>query len=84
MTALEESEAKLKGEKYGKAQEHAYDAEYSVKIKWTFHCVERVYLIDGELEEGAELFSRFLRNSEAESLLTPFSDECCNSFLPSD
>lgn len=30
--------------------------------------------MDGEINDGVELFSRFLRNSEVKSLLTPFED----------
>jgi hypothetical protein len=38
-----------------------------------FDRVERIYAIEPEsLADGTELFSRFLRDSEVASLLTPF------------
>lgn len=44
-------------------------------VTWIFDRVERIYAIESEsIDSGIELFSRFLRNSEVESLLTPFED----------
>ena len=59
------------GKRYGKAMM----LENGV-VSWTFETIERVYLIeDEELHNGSEVFSRFLRDAEVKSLLTPFSDE---------
>jgi len=45
-------------------------------VTWVFERVDRVYGIDRELlADGTEWFSRFLRDSEVTSLLTPFDDE---------
>lgn len=44
-------------------------------FRWVFVRYERVYQIEDEsLKTGTELFSRFLRDSEVKSLLTPFED----------
>lgn len=44
------------------------------ELAWHFFKVERIFEVD-ELCDGAEIFSRHLRNSEVESLLTPFADD---------
>lgn len=74
ISALNETEAKEKAEIYAMEQQVDFDTTGDVKIKWKYHQIERVFLIDDDLEDGTELFSRFLRNSEVESLLTPFDD----------
>ena len=43
------------------------------QLRWVFDSIERVCEID-DLISGAELFSRFLLASEAESLKKPFSE----------
>lgn len=44
--------------------------------EWRFYDVASVFEIEAErIAHGAELFSRFLRVSEAESLLTRFEEE---------
>src|ERR1700752_726196 len=44
-------------------------------IEWRFHAVQSVFEIETELlAHGMEVFSRFLRNSEASSLLEPIED----------
>lgn len=57
----------------GEKQESAYLNSAGERIEWKFVKVERVCEIEG-MGHGAELFSRFLRGSEAASLLTPFDD----------
>jgi len=77
-----ENEAKKKGEEYARKDEAEYEVEDGKpgeprgKLRWTFMQVESVYDIDTkEIRSGTELFSRFLRDSEVSSLLTPFPDE---------
>jgi hypothetical protein len=59
----------------GRRREHSYSVEGGVELRWLFDRVERIYAIESEeLQSGTELFSRFLRASEVESLLTPFEE----------
>ena len=45
-------------------------------VFWRFVKIERIYEIgDDRLTSGTEVFSRFLRNSEARSLMVPFGDD---------
>ena len=72
-----ESDAKRIAERAGKSKEHAYSVSHPDEhlLNWVFMQVERVCSIDAaRLESGVQLFSRFLRQSEVESLLTPFDD----------
>jgi hypothetical protein len=70
-----EAEARAAAERIGRSGAHSYEVE-SGTVSWTFEGIERVYLIeDEELRNGSEVFSRFLRDAEVKSLLTPFSDE---------
>jgi hypothetical protein len=71
--AADEAEARRRGEILGRAEEHEYRSATGDQVRWTFRQVERVYPIDAEvLEDGTEVFARFLRSCEVESLLTPF------------
>jgi len=72
--ASSEDDARTKAQKLGRAEEHSYDTQDG-SLGWKFERVERVCAIDeAQLANGTELFSRFLRESEAMSLLTPFDD----------
>jgi len=55
----------------GKAEEHEYATENG-RLRWEFVRLERVTEIEGALESGTELFWRFVRQTEADSLLDPF------------
>lgn len=59
----------------GQSRQHSYGVEGGSQLRWLFDRVERVFAIESEnLESGTELFSRYLRASEVESLLTPFEE----------
>ena len=66
--------------KIGKSEEHEYPvkADKSGKdeiVKWSFIQIERICLIEGSaFVNGLEVFTRYLRNSEVKSLLTPFEE----------
>jgi len=67
--------AEQKARQIGKRGEHEYLNKAGCVVRWVFKQVERVHLIDStKLEDGTELFSRFLRDSEVKSLLVPFRD----------
>jgi hypothetical protein len=55
----------------GRAGRHEY-ANTSDTVEWQFAQIERLCEIEGSPTHGTELFWRFLRKSEVESLLTPF------------
>ncbi len=71
-----EDEARLLGEKIGKGMEHEYESVSGAHIRWTFRSICEVYEIQEQkiLRTGAEVFSRFLRHSEVQSLMTPFHE----------
>lgn len=75
VSAIDEKEAKEKATALATEYESEFTVSGGAKVKWNFHQIERVFSIDDNLQDGAELFSRFLRNDEAESILTPFDDE---------
>ncbi len=74
--AENEDQAKEIASNIGKGEEHQYKTIDGAILYWLFEKVERIQTIeDMRLKNGVELFSRFLRPEEAESLLTPFDDE---------
>jgi hypothetical protein len=73
--ARSEAEAREVAERIGRSKVQTYQVEDGLVI-WKFDRVERIYcILDDELRSGSEVFSRFLRDSEVRSLLTPFNDE---------
>lgn len=62
-------------EKLATRREAPYKNDQGELISWKFVKVDRVYAIpDERLVSGVEVFSRFLRDSEAKSLMTPFEE----------
>lgn len=74
VSAMDEIEAEEKAKKIAVEHESEFTTSGSVKVAWKFHQVERIFPIEDSIEDGVELFTRFLRQSEAESILTPFED----------
>jgi hypothetical protein len=74
VNAIDEDEATAKVKAFAKEKETSYENENGITIDWKFEQIERLCEITDPLEDNCELFSRFLRNSEVESLLTPFDD----------
>jgi len=73
--ASSDGDALAKAKEIGKRGEHDYVSATDDHISWLFVGVERVFEIGDAVSPGGELFSRFLRASEAKSLLTPFGDQ---------
>jgi len=69
------AEVEQRARQIGEAGEHDYTTADGNFLRWHFRKVERVYqLIDDELQDGTEVFSRFLDDSQAASLLQPSVD----------
>jgi hypothetical protein len=72
--APSEAKARELAETIGKSEAQTYQVEHGLVI-WKFDRVERIYsILDDELRSGSEVFSRFLRDSEVRSLLTPLDE----------
>jgi hypothetical protein len=69
--AVDEEDARRFASSIGKSEEHEYQTTTDI-LQWTFMHVERICEVEGSLASGVEVFSRFLRDSEVQSLLTPF------------
>lgn len=70
----DEDEVKEKAEILGHDSEHEYENANGQMVAHRFECVAAICAIPGEVTDGCEVFSRFLRDSEARSILTPFDD----------
>ena len=62
------AEAKTKAEEPARRLECTYDAANGSKVNWKFKMILKVYQLEGQPKDGAEVFSRFLRESEVRSL----------------
>lgn len=69
-----EDQARGRAEEIGKTEELTYRTNEGA-IDWVFERVERVIELEAFPVDGAEVFCRFLRDTEARSLLRPFDDE---------
>jgi hypothetical protein len=70
--AENESKAAEKANQYGASTEHEYRNQNGQLVRWSFKQVERICKVEAAFKDGTEIFSRFLRESEVKSLLTPF------------
>jgi hypothetical protein len=69
-----EEVARILAAKDGESAEHSYEVEGTI-FTWSFRSIQSVfYLEDFRLESGVEVFSRFLKQAEAESLLSSFGE----------
>ncbi len=77
LSAETEQGARRLAEQIGKSEEHEYlTSRPNDLLRWSFEKIERMYAVEEDtLTSGTELLARFLRQSEVESLLTPFDDE---------
>jgi len=74
LAAPDEQAANLMAIQAGNEGQVAYEGENRDQITWTFREVERVHRVESDdLQSGVEIFSRFLKETEAKSLLTKFS-----------
>lgn len=63
LRAASEEEAAVRAEVHGRAHAHSYSTESGDVITWSLHrVVEVVSLLDGELDDGADLHARFFQD----------------------
>ena len=73
--AEDELAAASKAAAHGRSHEHEYTNDKGELVRWVFKHVERICPVESTaLVDGTELFSRFLKDSEVQSLLTGFED----------
>ena len=73
--AANDDEAKQRALAIGVSAQHKYVAANGESIDCQFRQVERIVeLATEQVDDETEVFSRFLRYSEVQSLLTPFPD----------
>jgi hypothetical protein len=72
-----EAEARTLAGASAREREHDYRVSKPSRhtVRWTFREVARICEIEGQLGSGTEVFARFLKPSEVESLRTAFDDE---------
>ena len=65
----------LAAEEFGKKRVNTYLADGAI-VTWVFRGVQNAFALEqDEVKPGVEVFSRFLRESEALSLLKPFGED---------
>jgi hypothetical protein len=65
--------AQQAAEAIGRNSEQEYESATGDRVVWRFYAVDRVVeVLSDTLEDGTEIFSRFLKEDEALSLLQPF------------
>jgi hypothetical protein len=73
--AAGKEEAHQAGERIGKEQEHEYVSATGDLVRWTFTRVESVCeILDEQISDGTEVFSRFLDSREITVLLGSTDD----------
>lgn len=74
--ARDQIEAECKSKEIITSEKCEYQTQTGETVKWEFDSILSVYeILDDQIASGSELFSRFLRKEEVESLKTPFADE---------
>lgn len=73
--AESDEEARARGESLAKQEQFEYEAATGEPLIFRFECIESVKEISEPLRHGSELFARYLRDSEARSILEPFGDD---------
>jgi len=65
--------ARARAEDLARGEECSYVAVNGSKVSWKFETISKVYEIPDTPTDGTEVFSRFLKQSEVESILSPIS-----------
>jgi len=64
-------DAKTKAGKVARSQECSYVSADGSKVTWRFERIWKVHELDSKPTDGVEVFSRFLKESEVQSILSP-------------
>jgi hypothetical protein len=70
-----EEDARAIAEALAKEEEFEYEAATGEPLIFRYECIESVKEVDEPLVNGSEVFTRYLRDSEARSMLQPFDDD---------
>ena len=74
--ASTEERARDAAEQEARGSEHSFINSEGAKVSWAFSEVLQVYKVESEnLESGVEVFSRFLRTEEIESMRKRFPED---------
>jgi hypothetical protein len=71
LKANDAAHAKSRAEELARRLECSFEAANKSKVTWKFKRISKVHQLEGEPTDGAEVFSRFLKDSEARSLESP-------------
>lgn len=66
--AYDADHAKSRAEELARRLECSYEAANGSRVTWKFKRISKVHQLEGDPADGAEVFSRFLKDSEARSL----------------
>jgi|SRR5580693_1463133 hypothetical protein len=72
ISAEDAVDAKAKAELLARREQCTYNNSDGAKVSWEFKAISTVYQLENAPTDGSEVFSRFLKDSEAQSLLVPF------------
>src|SRR5580704_2503565 len=72
ISAEDAVDAKARAELLARREQCTYNNADGAKVSWEFKAISTVYQLENAPTDGSEVFSRFLKDSEAQSLLVPF------------
>ena len=64
------------------AAEHEYRLASGELVRWAFDRVISIQKTQANLESGTEVFTRYLRTAEADSLRIPFDEDSIDFDFP--
>ncbi len=74
--AATEEEAEKMAEEKGRSAETSFQSIEGHTVEWTYDGILSIYCLSTEnVDDGTEIFSRFLSEEQVKSLRTPIADE---------
>lgn len=71
LMANDAAEAQAKAEELATSQECSYATINGSNVSWKFKMISKVHELDGVPTDGTEVFSRFLKESEVQNIISP-------------